>query len=77
MEDEYYFPEARDNTQGYREDPLYSQSEFSLIGDPLDVMFFDAEPAMTRELLLASGMSSEEMMDISNEILAIENSFHN
>ena len=41
MEDEYYFPEAVDNTQGYREDPLYLQSEFSLIGDPLNVMFFE------------------------------------
>ena len=77
MGDEYYFPEAVDNTQGYREDPLYFQSEFSLIGDPLDVMFFEAEPAMTRELLIASGMSSEEMMDLSNEILEIENSFQN
>jgi hypothetical protein len=75
MGDEYYFPEADDNTEGYREDPLYSQTEFSLIGDPLDVMFFEADPEITRELLIASGLSSEEMMNLSNEILEIEESF--
>ena len=75
MGDEYYFPEAVDNTAGYREDPLYAQTEFSLIGDPLDVMFFEADPEITRELLIASGLSSEEMMNLSNEILEIEESF--
>tara|TARA_B100000749_G_C18425631_1_gene465524 strand:+ start:1136 stop:1777 length:642 start_codon:yes stop_codon:yes gene_type:complete len=74
-EHEYYYPEYVDNTEGYHEDPLCAQTEFSLIGDPLDIMFFETEPEIIRDLLIASGMSSEEMMDLSNEILEIEESF--